>query len=123
MFNKKCLLIILSLIFIINLGMVFAEDASDLNQTGSDPDTLMIDDGNSNLEEIASPSEDESLSDSVDDSLGDDVISEDIPLVEKGVVSGGVDLTATHPWGPTDKVNGNRGGISYLIPSEATDIK
>lgn len=123
MFNKKCLLIILSIIFIINLGMVFAEDASDLNQTGSDPDTLMIDDGNSNLDEIASSSEDDTLSASVEDSLGDDVISEDIPLVEKGVVSGGVDLTATHPWGPTDNVNGNRGGITYLIPSQATDIK
>ena len=123
MFNKKFLLIILTLIIIVNAGIVFAEDTNDLNQTSSDSDILSIDDESVDLQEVDSSSDDEKLSDSNEDILEDTVISEDIPLVERGIVSGGVDLTATHPWGPSDSVNGNRGGITYLIPSEATDIK
>ena len=122
MFNKKFLLIALSIIFIINSGIVFAEDSSSWNQTCNDLDTLMIDGGNNDLDELESY-EGKILADSDGDVLKDVVISDDIPLVEEGVVSGGVDLTVTHPWGPTDNVNGNRGGITYLIPSQATDIK
>ena len=122
MFNKKCLLIILTFIFIINMGMVFAEDINDSNQTSCDLDILMFDD-DIDLEDVDSSSNEEILSELNDDILEDDVISDDIPLVEWGVVSGGVDLIATHPWGPSDSVNGNSGGITYLIPSEATGIK
>ena len=123
MYNKKFLLIILTLIIIVNAGIVFAEDTNDLNQTIDDSGILSIDDESVNLQEVDSSSDDEKLSDSNEDILKDTVISDDIPLVERGVVSGGVDLTATHPWGPSDSVNGNRGEITYLIPSEATDIK
>ena len=45
MFNKNFLLIILTLIIIVNAGIVFAEDTNDLNQTSSDSDILSIDDG------------------------------------------------------------------------------
>ena len=123
MINKKFFLIILTFVLIINVSMVFAEDTNDLNQTTDDTDILSIDDESVGLQEIESSSVDEKLSDSHEDILKDGVISDDIPLVEKGVVSGGVDLTATHPWAPSDSVNGNHGGITYLIPSEATDIK
>lgn len=121
MFNKKCMLILLTLIFIINFGMVFAEDINDLNQTSDNLDTLMVVD--ENLDDIDESSDEEIMSYSNDDILNDDVISDDIPLVERGVVSGGVDLTASHPWGPSDNINGNRGEITYLIPSEASDIR
>lgn len=138
MFNKKFLLIILTIIFIINLGLVFAEDADDLNQTVNGLDMPTADDGNINLDEVTLDSEEANLSSSDDDVnltyddaklsssdgeiLKDSVISEDIPLVERGTVSGGVDLIATHPWAPSNP-NGNYGGITYSIPSQATDIK
>lgn len=123
MLNKKCLLIVLMLVLIVNVGIAFAEDIDDLNQTSNDLDTLSIDEGDAILQETSSSLDDDKLSGSDDDILKDSVISEDIPLVEKGVVSGGVDLIATHPWGPSDNVNGNRGGITYSIPSQASDIK
>ena len=59
-----------------------------------------------------------------EDILSADVpISDNLPTVEEGVVSGGIDLTLVHPWATTDPVNGNRGNITYDIPSTATDIK
>ncbi|WP_458456163.1 Ig-like domain repeat protein [Methanobrevibacter sp.] len=58
------------------------------------------------------------------DILSADVpISDNLPTVEEGVVSGGIDLTLTHPWAASDPVNGNKGNITYDIPSTATDIK
>lgn len=60
---------------------------------------------------------------SYDESNLSEVSSDPLPNVETGVVSGGVDFTNTHPWAPSDAVNGNRGNITYKIPSAATNIK
>ena len=109
MFNKKGLLIIFTIILLVNMGMVFAEDVNDLNQTSSDSDILSIDSESVDLQEVESTFNEDRLSNSNEDVLKEGVISEDIPLVDKGVVSGGVDLTATHPWAPSDSVNGNHG--------------
>lgn len=80
----------------------------------------------------------DSLDDSLDsydtidcDSLGascsDDILKEtaspNLPNIDNGTVSGGVDVVAEHPWGPIDKTNGNKGNINYLIPSKAEDIR
>jgi len=79
---------------------------------------------NSSIEEIDVELDDsnEVLSGFDEDSLSE-ISSDPLPNIEKGVVSGGVDFTSTHPWAPSDAVNGNRGSITYNVPSAAADIK
>lgn len=48
-----------------------------------------------------------------------EVSSDPLPTIETGVVSGGVDFTHIHPWAPSDSINGNKGNITYKIPSTA----
>jgi hypothetical protein len=45
------------------------------------------------------------------------VFAEQLTTTKNGTVSGGVDLTATHPWGP------NYGEINYTLPINTTKIK
>ena len=46
--------------------------------------------------------------------------SNPLPNIEKGTVSGGVDFVNAHPWAPSDRVNGNKGNITYNIPEKAS---
>ena len=93
---------------------VSAVNAQDLNESASD---LNMDEGMP----ISNVGQDEESSQEV---LGDgDVpISDSLPTVESGVVSGGVDIAAVHPWAPSNS-SGNLGNVSYVIPDDATDIK
>ena len=68
--------------------------------------------------------------DCADENLGssnqeilDAEVSEDISTVDSGTVSGGVDVVAKHPWGPSDSQNGNHGELVYNVPSKATNVK
>ncbi|AMK16345.1 DUF3344 domain-containing protein [Methanobrevibacter olleyae] len=45
--------------------------------------------------------------------------SDPLPNVENGTVSGGIDFVNIHPWAPSDAINGNKGNITYNIPSNA----
>ncbi|WP_406533870.1 DUF3344 domain-containing protein [Methanobrevibacter sp.] len=111
MMNRKVLLIsCLIFVMFISVGVAFAEDA---NST-----SLTID------SDYDAPDAYEKLASSHQEVLGEDrVTSDDIPTVDSGTVSGGVDVVTTHPWGPSDAVNGNHGNLVYDIPSKATDIK
>ena len=73
-----------------------------------------IDVGLDDSKEILSSYDEDSLS---------EISSDPIPTVETGTVSGGVDFTHVHPWAPSDAVNGNKGGITYNIPTVASNIK
>lgn len=110
MMNKRVLLgLCLIFIMFVSLGVVSAEDT---NST-----SLSIDSGSNSQDYV-----DESLAVSNQETVGA-VTSDDIPTIDSGTVSGGVDVVATHPWGPTDSVNGNHGNLVYNIPSKATDIE
>ena len=106
---KKCIfLACLISIMILSLGVVSAVESNDtFNEVTS------FDGGAADLE-----LNDESV-------LSEErTISDSLPTIEQGTVSGGVDFTLIHPWSSTtDAVNGNRGNITYTIPSQATDIK
>ena len=107
---KKCFfLICLISLMILSLGVVSAVEADD----GLNNEIISFEGDSSDLE-----LNDESI-------LSDDrPISDSLPTVEQGSVSGGVDFTIVHPWvAITDPDNGNRGNITYDIPSDATDIK
>ena len=104
--------------------MIFAAssvNAQDLNESGSDltaDEGMPISDMNQNDELYV-----ESSPENSQEILSDDVpISDNLPTVESGVVSGGVDITAVHPWAPSNS-SGNWGNVSYVIPVDASDIK
>ena len=87
---------------------------------------------NMELKEINSYSDDFNMELETDDAeklssgAGEELSAENsypLPNVDNGSVSGGVDFTSAHPWAPSDSKNGNRGNISYDIPSTATNIK
>lgn len=119
---KKIILVLLliSLIFL-SVESISAENVmesttndtatSDFNLDGMsiDSDTL-----NQESQNVLSTSNEELISEMSIDPM---------PNIETGVVSGGVDFTNIHPWAPSDSVNGNKGKITYKIPSSATNIK
>ncbi len=111
MMNRNVLWVsFLIFMMFISVGVAFAEDANSTSLS-IDPDYDV-------------PDVDEKLASSHQEVLGEDrVTSKDIPTVDNGTVSGGVDVVATHPWAPSDSVNGNHGNLVYDIPSKATDIK
>ena len=112
-FKKNILLVSLILIIFLSIGTVSAEGAVNSDIDSSYGDMSYLENNNDNL-----------LSSSNDEVLSSDVpISDNLPTIEEGVVSGGIDLTLKHPWVKSDPVNGNKGNITYAIPSTATDIK
>ena len=151
--NKNILLLmILSLLIAFSVNGIYAMDTCDMedfssdlstsNQDlivadldmGSDGDLAVsssdsVDDDSDGLDYVCGSVVDDSesfgsISDSgSDDILSDDNVSPDLSNLDKGTVSGAVDIVAIHPWGPKDTISGSNGNINYLIPSNATNIK
>ena len=124
--NLKKSLLLFSMIFIL-IGMASAVCAQDSDQPVMD-DGMSDSDINQNEKSVESQVGDNSDSGEVLTSIQNQdslsvPISDNLPTVESGSVSGGVDITAKHPWAPSDPVNGNKGNITYVIPANATDIK
>ena len=103
--NKILLFVCLIFIITLSLGVVSAQD--------SDNSTLNTNDNGVSNE----------LSISNEDTLSDVEISEDLPNIEAGTVSGDVVVKSEHPWAPSDPDNGNKGSLTYNVPKKATDIR
>ena len=121
-YKKIVLAVLLILLIFLSVESISAENVTDtvlandidagdsyLSDASMEADSL-----NEESQEVLSSSKEDLLS-------GDSEVT--LPNIEKGVVSGGVDFTSIHPWAASDAVNGNKGGITYKIPSNATDIK
>ena len=111
------LTLFLVLLICLTIGSISAENITDdsfnneLMEINSCSDNLGI--------ELETTDDAEDLSSSANQEVFSATNSDPLPNVETGSVSGGVDFTSVHPWGKSDSVNGNKGNISYDIPSTA----
>ena len=121
--KEKLFLIILSFALILCISGVSAEN---INTAGADLNEFSV-------------TEDSVPDDRIHESVGDDLSNrevtttdddelsasngQDLPTIDSGSVSGGVDIVATHPWKTTTSDRMYEGSISYDIPAEATNIK
>jgi hypothetical protein len=121
----KCRNIILTLFLIFSILLIInsvsAENITDDSYNNEllevNPDSTDVNveiDADDSSEEVESNQNQEPLS---------EISSDPLPNVEEGSVSGGVDFVSEHPWAPTDKVNGNKGNITYDVPDTASNIK
>ena len=111
------LTLFLVLLICLTIGSISAENITD---DSFNNELMEINSCSDNLDiELETTDDAEDLSSSANQEVFSATNSDPLPNIETGSVSGGVDFTSVHPWGKSDSVNGNKGNISYDIPSTA----